>query len=173
MIFFISSLEPSAPEFLFFYDLYIFIKLLVLSIVYCFPAFVQVSYCIFYSTPSYLKWLFWILHWINHTLPIGCEYWRFLYFVGVMVLWVHVPWSFVVLFFQLKFQSPLGERQLPSTLLETPQLFRIFCSGTCWHFSSLFCQNSCACMSCLDTLVHRKWYWQPVLCFPQSSTTSF
>ena len=61
MNYFISSLEPSAPEFLFFYDLYIFIKLLVLSIVYCFPVFVQVSYCIFYSTPSYLKWLFRIL----------------------------------------------------------------------------------------------------------------
>ena len=93
MNFFISSLEPSAPEFLFFYELYIFIKMLVLSIVYCFPAFVQVSYCIFYSTPSYLKWLFWILHWINHTLPIGCEYWRFLYFVLYMLfMFLKVLW---------------------------------------------------------------------------------
>ena len=67
----------------------------------------------------------------------------------------------------------MGERQLPSTLLETPQLFQIFYSGTCWHFSSLFCQNFCASMSCLDKLVHQKWYWQPVLCFPQSGSTSF
>ena len=53
--------------FFFFYDLYIFIKLLVLPIVCCFLAFVQVSYCIFCRTLSYLKWLFWILHWLNHT----------------------------------------------------------------------------------------------------------
>ena len=74
MNYFISSLEPSAPEFLFFYDLYIFIKLLVLSIVYCFPAFVQVSYCIFYSTLSYLKWLFRILFFFNLILFFTLQY---------------------------------------------------------------------------------------------------
>ena len=101
---FISSLAPSAPEFLFFYYLYIFIKLLFSSIVYhsfvyCSPVFVQLSYCSFYSTLIYLKQLFLLLQWINHKSPIFlCEYWRFLHFVGVMILWVHVSSSFVVLF---------------------------------------------------------------------------
>ena len=56
-------------------------------------------YCIFCSTLSYLKQLFWILPWINHRSQIfRGEYWRFLYFLGVIILWVHIPWSFVVLF---------------------------------------------------------------------------
>ena len=115
IIFFFFHFIPGSftPEFLvvvvfcfvLFYDLYTFIKLFVLSIVYCsfvycFPAYVQLSYCIFCSTLSYLKQLFWILPCINHRSPIfRCEYWIFVYFVGVMILWVHVPWSFVVLFF--------------------------------------------------------------------------